>query len=459
MTLPHVAPGDPHVAAHNDERDAIDDIVESLAPVAISGDYSDLDGKPVVGTTAGTIAAGDDSRIVGAAPLASPAFTGNPTAPTVAASDNDTTIATTAFVKQQDYQTSADVRAYVGQIKVVCTVATTANIALTGLQTIDGVAVSAGTRVLVKNQTTTSENGIYIAAAGAWTRSTDTDTNGEVNGAMVTVTFGAVNTGTIWVTRGTGGAVVGAAPMLWYKDLSMGDTGTADGQIPLLGPGGRLAMARIASGTPDGTKFVRDDGTLAVPAGTGGGGTGDVVGPAASTTDNITTFGSATGKAIKDSGVAISSLAPKADPVFTGDPKAPTAAASDDDTTIATTAHVKDAIQGGAVIAMGNIGGAVNMSTVLNSATAVNANLTATLTAHVTITAATMPAVAAGTQFVMTMVQGGTGSYTLTLTNIKKPGGAVGLVLSTAVGAEDQIVFYYNGTNWYAAFSGKAWAI
>jgi hypothetical protein len=55
-------------------------------------------------------------------------------------------------------------------------------------------------------------------------------------------------------------------------DLGLGtaatvDTGTTSGKIPLLGASGVLAVARLATGTPDGTKFVRDDGTLAVPAG------------------------------------------------------------------------------------------------------------------------------------------------------------------------------------------------
>lgn len=55
-----------------------------------------------VGTTAGTVAAGDDARIVAVAtkaPLASPVFTGNPQAPTPSPGDNDTSIATTAFVQ------------------------------------------------------------------------------------------------------------------------------------------------------------------------------------------------------------------------------------------------------------------------------------------------------------------------------------------------------------------------
>ena len=48
--------------------------------------------------------------------------------------------------------------------------ATTANITLSGAQTIDGVAVVVTNKVLVKNQTTPSENGLYTAAAGAWTK-------------------------------------------------------------------------------------------------------------------------------------------------------------------------------------------------------------------------------------------------------------------------------------------------
>jgi hypothetical protein len=45
------------------------------------------------------------------------------------------------------------------------------------------------------------------------------------------------------------------------------NSGTASGTVPVLGTGGRLAVARLASGTPDGTQYVRDDGTLAVPPG------------------------------------------------------------------------------------------------------------------------------------------------------------------------------------------------
>lgn len=69
-----------------------------------------------------------------------------------------------------------------GSVKV----ATTANITLSNTQTIDGVALSVGDRVLVKDQSTGSENGIYVVASGSWTRASDADNNpgGEVTSGM-----------------------------------------------------------------------------------------------------------------------------------------------------------------------------------------------------------------------------------------------------------------------------------
>ena len=78
--------------------------------------------------------------------------------------------------------------------------ATTANITLSGTQTVDGVALVANDRVLVKNQTTTSTNGIYLVAAGAWTRATDADTWAELISAFTFVEQGTVNGDTGWVS-------------------------------------------------------------------------------------------------------------------------------------------------------------------------------------------------------------------------------------------------------------------
>ena len=72
-------------------------------------------------------------------------------------------------------------------------VATTAPITLSGLQTIDGVTVVAGNRVLVMNQAAAKDNGIYVAASGAWARATDADTTAELSRTFVLPTEGAVN--------------------------------------------------------------------------------------------------------------------------------------------------------------------------------------------------------------------------------------------------------------------------
>jgi hypothetical protein len=99
--------------------------------------------------------------------------------------------------------------------KAAARVATTANITLSAPQTIDGVAVVAGNRVLVKDQTLAENNGIYIVAAGAWSRSLDFDSLtpvDEVNGAMVAVQEGTSNVGKVFVQSGVV-ATIGTDPI------------------------------------------------------------------------------------------------------------------------------------------------------------------------------------------------------------------------------------------------------
>lgn len=96
---------------------------------------------------------------------------------------------------------------------VVC--ATTANITLSGTQTIDGIAVVAGNRVLVKNQTTASQNGIYVVAAGAWTRAADADTTNEIAGGIVNVDSGTQG-GQLWRNVLKTTDTLGTTAMEWY---------------------------------------------------------------------------------------------------------------------------------------------------------------------------------------------------------------------------------------------------
>lgn len=88
-------------------------------------------------------------------------------------------------------------------------VATTANITLSGTQTIDGIAVVAGDRVLVKDQSTASQDGIYVVAAGAWTRALDADTWNDLISAFTFVEQGTVNADTGWVSIVNAGGTLG----------------------------------------------------------------------------------------------------------------------------------------------------------------------------------------------------------------------------------------------------------
>lgn len=96
-------------------------------------------------------------------------------------------------------------------------VATTANITLSGTQTIDTIAVVAGDRVLVKNQSTASQNGIYIVAAGAWTRSTDADTSAEVTTGMFMFVEKGSQAGTSWVLTTQGTITIGTTGLTFTQ--------------------------------------------------------------------------------------------------------------------------------------------------------------------------------------------------------------------------------------------------
>jgi hypothetical protein len=108
-----------------------------------------------------------------------------------------------------------------------CRVATTANLAaLSGLLTVDGVATVAGDRVLVKDQTTGSQNGIYVVAAGAWSRATDFDENAEVTAScLVGVESGTAQMDTLWMLTTDNPIVVGVTALSFTN--IQGNVGTA----------------------------------------------------------------------------------------------------------------------------------------------------------------------------------------------------------------------------------------
>lgn len=146
-------------------------------------------------------------------------------------------------------------------------VATTAAIALTGLQTIDGVALAAGDRVLVKDQAAAKDNGIYVAAAGAWARAADADASIEVTpGLFVGVEQGTANADSIWQLITDGQITLGTTGLAFemfagktgvvagtYRNVTVNQRGQVVGgtnPTTVSGYGITDAVTRIASGQP-----------------------------------------------------------------------------------------------------------------------------------------------------------------------------------------------------------------
>lgn len=138
------------------------------------------------------------------------------TDPTLGANSN-TRLATQAAVKAYMDASASGINWAVGGA-VAC--ATTANITLSGEQTLDGVLTSAS-RVLVKNQTAPTENGIYVSAAGAWARATDADTGAEFIRLGVFVAGGTTQAGATYLCTRT------TAPTLGVDNLVFNQNGAS----------------------------------------------------------------------------------------------------------------------------------------------------------------------------------------------------------------------------------------
>jgi len=110
--------------------------------------------------------------------------------------------------------------------------ATTTNITLSGSQTIDGVAISAGMRVLVKDQTDGTQNGIYVAASGAWTRAADADntpSNEVTSGMFCYVEEGTVNADSGWVLATNDVITLGSTNLVFTQFTGLGQITAGNG--------------------------------------------------------------------------------------------------------------------------------------------------------------------------------------------------------------------------------------
>lgn len=181
-------------------------------------------------------------------------------------------------------------------VKVPVRVATTANITLSGAQTIDGVLVVANDRVLVKDQDTASENGIYVAATGAWTRAQDCADAGDlVTGTEVRVNAGSTNQGR-WYCSSADPIDIGTDSITWARttegDMVKGvydtnDDGTVDAAdaVPWAGVSGKPSTFPPDSHTHDDRYYTESevDALLAASSGVPTGTMADYVGSTAPT--------------------------------------------------------------------------------------------------------------------------------------------------------------------------------
>jgi hypothetical protein len=122
-------------------------------------------------------------------------------------------------------------------------VATTENVALSGTPSIDGVSIIAGNRVLVKNQTTASQNGIYVAAAGAWARSSDFDEDQEATaGVFFFVEEGLTNGDAGFVLTTNNQITIGVSELTFTQFSGAGQIVAGDG----LGKSGNELFVNVA---------------------------------------------------------------------------------------------------------------------------------------------------------------------------------------------------------------------
>lgn len=259
--------------------------------------------------------------------------------------------------------------------------ATTESSTLSGLLPIDGVPLTTGSRVLVKNQGVAKNNGIYEVAAGVWKRCRDADASAKVTpGLLVLVERGEINGDSGWQLTTDAPIDLGVTPLVF--EMAFGRTGVAAGtyRSVTVDVNGRVTAATNPTtvagyGLTDVYTKTQIDQALALKAPLASpafSGVPTAPTPAVGTnTTQLATAAfvqSAIAALVASSPGALDTLnelaaalgndpnfatsmtnalalkAPLASPAFTGDPKAPTPVSTDKDTSIATTAFVRAAM-------------------------------------------------------------------------------------------------------------------
>ena len=225
------------------------------------------------GGTGVTTSTGTGSNVLSA----SPTLTGTANVAALTSSGNIIVGGTLTLSGAPSSDLHAATKAYVDatatglDVKASCRVASTGNIALsTGTALIiDGVQTVVGNRVLVKNQTLLPDNGIYVVAAGAWSRATDSDTSAEVTAGMFTfVSEGTANADTGWVLVSNDTITLGTTDISFEQFSGAGQIIAGAG---LTKSGNTLTVGSSARIVVNADNI--DLATLSAPVGSEGGGT------------------------------------------------------------------------------------------------------------------------------------------------------------------------------------------
>jgi len=119
-------------------------------------------------------------------------------------------------IDRQDGLSSAT--AVKGPVRVVAV----SNISLTGLQTIDGISLAAGDRVLARGQNTATENGIYVVDTGPWRRATDFAGNRDVKqGTQIYVSQGTTYSASGWYVATANPIVIGTTALTISQNIML----------------------------------------------------------------------------------------------------------------------------------------------------------------------------------------------------------------------------------------------
>ena len=376
-------------------------------------------------------------------------------------------------------------------IKASVVASTTANITLSGTQTVDGIALVADDRCLVKNQTAAAENGIYVVAAGAWARSTDMNTWAQVPGAFTFIETGTTLADTGWVCTSNAGGTLGVTAIN-FTQFSGGASYTAGTGLTLVGS--VFSLTNPVAINLGGTAGTATPTAGAVPYGTGtayaftaAGTTGQVLTSATAGTPTWTT--PFAGITITDDTTTNATRYPLLSSVttgtITGNNTSSTKLSFNPSTGLLTATGLSvagltstGAITYGGVTLTNAVTGTgkmvldtsptvnnptvtnyiesvVAIGTVTSSSTLALTNgtvQTATLTASTACTF-TMPTATAGKSFVLLLKQAAaTGNGTATFTSVKWGTAGAPTITATA-GKMDILTFIADGTNWYGSIA------